>query len=76
MISWPQARGRLCGVRIGWSSLHAEHADFPRDDRGAERAARVAGRLRGMLVGMEATGVYGKPVLQVMEDRFECWLLT
>jgi transposase len=26
------------------------------------------------LVGMEATGVYWKPVFQVLEDRFECWL--
>ena len=28
------------------------------------------------LVGMEATGVYWKPVFQVLEDRFECWLLN
>ena len=27
------------------------------------------------LVGMEATGVYWTPVFQVLEDRFECWLL-
>ena len=27
------------------------------------------------LVGMEATGVYWKPVFQVLEERFECWLL-
>jgi transposase len=25
------------------------------------------------LVGMEATGVYWKPVFRVLEDRFECW---
>jgi transposase len=23
---------------------------------------------------MEATGVYWKPVFQVLEERFECWL--
>jgi transposase len=28
------------------------------------------------LVGMEATGVYWKPVFPVLEDRFECWLLN
>ena len=27
-------------------------------------------------VGMEATGCYWKPVWQVLEDRFECWLLN
>src|SRR6266542_562996 len=29
-----------------------------------------------MLVGMEATGVYWKPVFYVLERRFECWLLN
>jgi transposase len=28
------------------------------------------------LVGMEATGVYWKPVFYALEDRFECWLLN
>lgn len=28
------------------------------------------------LVGMEATGIYWKPVFQVLEERFECWLLN
>jgi transposase len=28
------------------------------------------------LVGMEATGVYWKPVFAVLEQRFECWLLN
>jgi transposase len=28
------------------------------------------------LVGMEATGVYWKPVYHVLEDDFECWLLN
>jgi len=27
-------------------------------------------------VGMEATGVYWKPVYYVLEDEFECWLLN
>jgi transposase len=28
------------------------------------------------LVGMEATGVYWKPVFHVLEERFACWLLN
>lgn len=28
------------------------------------------------LVGMEATGVYWKPVYEMLEDRFECWVLN
>lgn len=28
------------------------------------------------LVGMEATGVYWRPVFNVLERRFECWLLN
>src|ERR1700756_1042271 len=28
------------------------------------------------VVGMEATGVYWKPVYYVLEDAFECWLLN
>jgi transposase len=28
------------------------------------------------LVGMEATGVYWRPVFYVLEHRFECWLLN
>jgi transposase len=28
------------------------------------------------LVGMEATGVYWKPVFAVLEERLECWLLN
>ena len=28
------------------------------------------------LVGMEATGIYWKPVFWVLERRFECWLLN
>jgi transposase len=28
------------------------------------------------LVGMEATGVYWKPVFSALEERFTCWLLN
>ncbi len=28
------------------------------------------------LVGMEATGIYWRPVFEVLESRFECWLLN
>ena len=27
-------------------------------------------------VGMEATGVYRKPLYYMLEDDFECWLLN
>jgi transposase len=40
---------------------------------------RLAEWLEGLgvtLVGMEATGVYWKPVFYVLERRFECWLLN
>jgi transposase len=40
---------------------------------------RLADWLEGFgvtLVGMEATGVYWKPVFYVLERRFECWLLN
>jgi transposase len=43
------------------------------------RLAELAGWLgeHGVtLVGMEATGVYWKPVFYALEDRFECWLLN
>src|SRR5438034_7277486 len=28
------------------------------------------------LVGIEATGIYWRPVFEVLEPRFECWLLN
>jgi transposase len=40
---------------------------------------RLADWLEGFavtLVGMEATGVYWKPVFSVLERRFECWLIN
>jgi hypothetical protein len=36
----------------------------------------VADRPRVTLAGMEATGVYWKPVFWVLEDQVECWLLN
>jgi transposase len=41
----------------------------------AELLAWLAG-FEVTLVGMESTGVYWKPVFQVLEERFECWLLN
>lgn len=62
----------------------------PDDERGRQQQTRTFGTttrellalgdwLAGFgvtLVGMEATGVYWKPVFWVLEDRFECWLLN
>jgi transposase len=42
----------------------------------ARDARRLAGGFGVTLVGMEATGVYWKPVFYVLEPRFECWLLN
>ena len=36
----------------------------------------MAGRVRGHAGWDGGTGVYWKPVFQVLEDRFECWLLN
>ena len=47
-----------------------------RRSAGLDAAVRVAGGVRGDLVGMEATGVYWKTVFQALEDRFECWLVN
>ena len=55
--------------RRGWHSerlrdLGARHAQPPLEGFGVT------------LVGMEATGVYWKPVFSVLERRFECWLIN
>ena len=44
-----------------------------------DQLERLADWLAGFgvtLVGMEATGVYWRPVFWVLERRFECWLLN
>jgi transposase len=41
-----------------------------------ERLAEWLESLRVTLVGMEATGIYWKPVFYVLEQRLECWLLN
>src|SRR5439155_5617942 len=41
-----------------------------------ERLADWLGGFGATRVGMEATGVYWKPVFSVLERRFECWLIN
>ena len=43
---------------------------------GLSELAEWLAEARVTLVGMEATGVYWKPVFQALEQRFECWLLN
>lgn len=57
-------------------SVHKQHAEFATftDDLCALRDWLVA--LGVTRVGMEATGVYWKPVFYVLEEELECWLLN
>lgn len=55
---------------------HRETVTFRAMTAGLEQ---LAGWLAGhevTLVGMEATGVYWRPVFRVLEPRFTCWLLN
>jgi transposase len=60
----------------GKSRRHTETATFGTT---TEQIAGLGEWLAGFgvtLVGMEATGVYWKPVFYGLEDRFACWLLN
>src|SRR6266545_8164148 len=67
---------RACGPRgeRGAVVKHvAEFATFTEDLLGMRDWLVAHGVTR---VGMEATGVYWKPVFYVLEDSVECWLLN
>src|SRR3989441_8650936 len=53
-----------------------ETRTFSATTRGLLTLADWLASYRVTLVGMESTGVYWKPVFYVLEERFECWLLT
>lgn len=53
-----------------------ETREFSATTRGIVSLADWLGSFGVTLVGMEATGVYWKPVFYMLEDRFECWLLN
>jgi transposase len=55
---------------------HAETATFGTTARQVAALGEWLGGFGVTLVGMEATGVYWKPVFYGLEDRFTCWLLN
>jgi transposase len=81
---------RCAGIDIGKADLKA-CIRIPGGRRGSRRqeirtfSTTTAGLLRLaewlaseqiMLVGMESTGVYWKPVYYLLEDTVECWLIN
>ena len=82
---------RCCGLDVHKKSVTAcvrvvaRKGDVPRQQI-REFSTTTRGLLLGLrdwlasfeieLVGMEATGVYWKPVYYVLEDEFELWLLN
>jgi transposase len=65
-------------VRISHESegLHQEIQDFATTTRGLLLLRHWLASFEVRLVGMEATGVYWKPVYYLLEDDFELWLLN
>jgi transposase len=55
---------------------HQEIRKFKTTTRGLLELRDWLAAFEVELVGMEATGVYWKPVYYVLEDDFECWLLN
>src|SRR6059036_2979494 len=53
-----------------------ETRTFPTTTRGLLTLADWLASYGVTLVGMESTGCYWKPVYDVLEERFECWLLN
>jgi transposase len=56
--------------------LHQEVREFSATTRGLLQLRDWLASFGVALVGMEATGVYWKPVYYLLEDDFECWLLN
>jgi transposase len=67
-------------VRIGNTGKdgepHQEIRKFKTTTRGLLQLRDWLASFEVELVGMEATGVYWKPLYYVLEDDFECWLLN
>jgi transposase len=55
---------------------HQEIREFSATTRGLLQLRDWLASFGVLLVGMEATGVYWKPVYYMLEDDFECWLLN
>jgi transposase len=65
-------------VRIPHESegLHQEIREFAATTRGLLLLRDWLASFEVRLVGMEATGVYWKPIYYMLEDDFELWLLN
>jgi transposase len=79
---------RCCGLDVHKASVTA-CARVAAGGEGRREIREFATTTRGLLllrdwlasfgvtlVGMEATGVYWKPIYYMLEDDFECWLLN
>jgi transposase len=80
---------RCCGLDVHKASLtacvrvssegegfHQEIREFATTTRGLLLLRDWLASFEIELVGMEATGVYWKPVYYLLEDDFKCWLLN
>lgn len=65
---------RVPSIRRG--QRHQETRTFGTTIRQLETLADWLSTFGVTLVGMEATGVYWKPVFAMLEQRFGCWLLN
>jgi transposase len=57
-------------------ALHQEIREFATTTRGLLVLRNWLASFEVRLVGMEATGVYWKPIYYMLEDDFELWLLN
>jgi transposase len=57
-------------------ALHQESREFATTTRGLLLLRDWLASFEVRLVGMEATGVYWKPIYYMLEDEFELWLLN
>ena len=65
-------------VRVpdGHGGRHTETRRFTTTTAGLVLLAEWLASFGVTRVGMESTGCYWKPVWQLLEDHFECWLLN
>jgi transposase len=64
---------RVCSESEGF---HQEIREFATTTRGLLLLRDWLASFEIELVGMEATGVYWKPIYYMLEDDFKCWLLN
>ena len=67
---------RVATISEGGEEPHQETRKFSTTTGGLLELRDWLASFKVTLVGMEATGVYWKPVYYMLEDDFECWLLN